>query len=146
MDIHRFKAARQRAGLTLVEVAERLGVSRNLPGNWERGERKPSIQKLEAVARLLNVSVSWLTGDKIIEASQRYDNKSGPATILSDYSSPPGLRDLAMNRTLHEALSITSEEWGMLRSLTPPNDFKVHGYIAVLMAIRTATDKPVTRL
>ncbi|MEO5343561.1 MAG: helix-turn-helix domain-containing protein [Gammaproteobacteria bacterium SHHR-1] len=145
MDTNRFKAARKRAGLTLTEMADRLGVSANLPGNWERGERKPSIEKLTAIAKLLQVSVSWLTGDTISDPQTAFEKGEGSAAILGDWGTAPGLRDLAANATLTAGLAITPDEWDMLRSLKAPDDFTANGYITVLMAIRTATEKPVTR-
>lgn len=133
----RFKAARLRAGLTQAEVAERLGVSKALPGHWEAGRKVPSMGKLEALARLLDVSVSWLTGDKVGDESSRYDPRADdPAGILADYMAPPGLRDLASNQALVSALKVQPEEWEALRSLRAPERFTEAGYVAVLMAIR----------
>jgi transcriptional regulator with XRE-family HTH domain len=138
MNPQRLKAARERAGLTQAEVAQRLGVSKALPGHWENGVKTPSLGKIEAVAKLLNVSVSWLMDDSIGKEPSRYDDRepASPDSILSDYLSPPGLRDLASNKELIAALDITADEWASLRSLKVPPEFTVHGYVAVLMAIR----------
>lgn len=130
------KDARLRAGLTLTEIADRLGVSAGLPGHWERGQKQPSLAKLEALATLLNVTVSWLTGDRLGDDSAQYEELKGPEQILADYTAPPGLRDLASNRALVDGLVITAEEWQALRSLKTPGRFTAAGYVAVLMALR----------
>jgi transcriptional regulator with XRE-family HTH domain len=136
MFTERLRTARQRAGLQQIEIAERLGVARSLPGQWERGNKRPSLSNLEALAKLLNVSVSWLTGDRIGEEGNRYEEVRGPEQILADYLAPPSLRDLAAQRPLVEGLAITAEEWQALRSLKAPERFSKEGYVAVLMALR----------
>ncbi len=137
MNSKRLKAARERAGLTQAEVAERLGVSKALPGHWERGVKTPSLAKIQAVAKLLNVSVSWLMDDQIGDERREYETQSADslAGVLSDYMTAPGLRDLASNRDLVEALRITPGEWSALRSLKA-DGLTADGYVAVLMAIR----------
>jgi len=132
----RLKSTRLRAGLTQTEIAKRLGVASSLPGLWERGDKTPSLAKLEALAKLLGVSVSWLTGDQIGDERHLYESIEGPEQILSDYMAAPGLRDLASNRPLLDGLAITAEEWQALRSLKTPSRFTADGYIAVLMALR----------
>jgi transcriptional regulator with XRE-family HTH domain len=132
----RLKAARERAGLTQAELAQRLDVSRALPGHWETGRKTPSYEILTRIARVLDVSVSWLTGDTLGDGTAEYQRAEGPALILSDYDSPPGLRDLASNKALAAALEVTPEEWVALRSLAAPDGFTEAGYVAVLMALR----------
>ncbi|MFP4495178.1 MAG: helix-turn-helix domain-containing protein [Halochromatium sp.] len=132
----RLKAARQRAGLTQTEIAARLGVSKALPGHWEAGRKVPGMAKLEALAELLDVSVSWLTGDKIGDERSTYEPGETPAEILADYMASPGLRDLASNHALVAALDIQPEEWRALRSLQVPEQFTSEGYVAVLMVLR----------
>ena len=46
--------------LSLEEVAERVGVSRQAVGKWESGETVPDIVNCDALAELYNVSVDDL--------------------------------------------------------------------------------------
>ena len=134
----RLRIARQRAGLTQAELAHRLGVAKSLPGHWETGRKVPSLDKIKAVARALDVSVSWLTEDAIAEDSPDYrPEPAGTAGVLADYNTAPGLRDLASNKLLAEALAITDQEWAMLRSLQAPPNLTADGYLAVLIAVRS---------
>ena len=43
-------------GITVYEMATRLGVSRNTLTNWERGEKEPhAIEMLEEISKILKV-------------------------------------------------------------------------------------------
>lgn len=59
--VHRLRRAK---GLTRTELAERLGVSRQRVGNWERGLNTPALGVLPGLARELGVTVDELiTGE-----------------------------------------------------------------------------------
>ena len=59
----RLKDLRKQAGLTQVNVAERLGVSQPAYASWERGIKKPTQENLVKIAQVLNVSVDYLVGN-----------------------------------------------------------------------------------
>ena len=46
-----------------MELAERLGVSRQAVSRWESGDTTPTMDKLKALAKLYGVSLDWLFGD-----------------------------------------------------------------------------------
>jgi transcriptional regulator with XRE-family HTH domain len=50
----RLLSARQRLGLSQAGLAEKLGVDRGTVGDWERGVRLPSEERLAAVEALLS--------------------------------------------------------------------------------------------
>ena len=54
---------RDRAGLSQMELAERLGVSRQAVSRWESGDTTPSVDKLKTLARIYGVSLDWLCSD-----------------------------------------------------------------------------------
>lgn len=60
----RLKTARQAAGLTQAELAEKIGVKRSTYGQFEQGRNEPNVSTLPALARELNISVEWLLGMK----------------------------------------------------------------------------------
>jgi len=67
------RAARQRAGLSLRELARRLGVSPSLLSQIENGRSQPSVATLYALAKALQVSIDDLfQGDavKIVSTEQ----------------------------------------------------------------------------
>lgn len=57
----RVRVARQRAGMTQSQLADRVGVTRGAVANWEVSERpRPSVSNLVEVANTTEVSVEWL--------------------------------------------------------------------------------------
>ena len=54
--------SRNKAGLSQMELAERLGVSRQAVSRWESGDTT-SVDKLKTLARIYGVSLDWLLGD-----------------------------------------------------------------------------------
>lgn len=60
------KAARVNAGLTQAEAAERIGVSKEVIGNWERGKtfpKIPNIKKIEEVYGMTYADLIFLPTD-----------------------------------------------------------------------------------
>lgn len=69
----RLKDLRKQAGLTQVDVAERLGISQPAYASWERGVKKPTQENLVKIAQILNVSVDYLVGNSE-ETTDELDN------------------------------------------------------------------------
>ena len=59
----RLKKLRKDAGLTQVDVANKLGISQPAYASWERGVKKPTQENLVKIAQILNVSVDYLVGN-----------------------------------------------------------------------------------
>jgi len=59
----RLKTLRKEAGLTQVDVAEKLGISQPAYASWERGVKKPTQDNLVKIAQVLNVLVDYLVGN-----------------------------------------------------------------------------------
>ena len=66
----RLKDLRKQAGLTQVEVAEKLGISQPAYASWERGAKKPTPENLVKIAQILNVSVDYLVGNSEEKADE----------------------------------------------------------------------------
>ena len=60
----RLRAARERAGLTQAELAERAGVSRQLVGAIEAGRHSPAVDAALRIAGALDASVERLFGER----------------------------------------------------------------------------------
>lgn len=59
----RLKTLRKEAGLTQVDVAEKLGISQPAYASWERGVKKPTQDNLVKLSKILYVSVDYLLGN-----------------------------------------------------------------------------------
>lgn len=56
------KSLRLSYNITQVELAKRLGVSKQCVSNWENDNIQPSIDMLVKIARFFNVSCDYLLG------------------------------------------------------------------------------------
>ena len=59
---HQLLQARKRRGLSQLELAEQIGVSRQAVSKWETGEAAPDLVKLLALAEALGISLDQLCG------------------------------------------------------------------------------------
>lgn len=55
--------SRKKQGLSQLDLADALGVSRQSISKWETEESKPDISKLPALAKVLHVSIDWLLSE-----------------------------------------------------------------------------------
>lgn len=62
--LERLKAARTTAGLTQVQVAEKLQLTQSVVSKCESGERRIDAIELKAFASLYGVTVGFLLGEK----------------------------------------------------------------------------------
>lgn len=58
----RLRQLREGFGLVLQDVADLFGTSRNVPSQWEGGQREPSYEHLVRLADFYGVTVDWLLG------------------------------------------------------------------------------------
>ncbi|MCC9880384.1 helix-turn-helix transcriptional regulator, partial [Streptococcus agalactiae] len=61
--VERLKSLRKQAQLTQAQVAEKLNISQQGYGDWERGVKKPTQENLIKIANLFNVSLDDLLGN-----------------------------------------------------------------------------------
>ncbi len=59
----RIRELRLAAGFSQVELAEKLGVSKQSVSNWENDNIQPSIEMLVKISRTFNVSTDFLLGE-----------------------------------------------------------------------------------
>lgn len=55
---------RKKAGLSQLDLADRLGVSRQSVSKWETGEANPEVTKIPAMAKLFGVTADWLLSEE----------------------------------------------------------------------------------
>lgn len=60
----KMKQRRKELKMSGAVLAEKLGVIRNTISRWERGERTPSMEKLSAIAAVLDTTVAYLIDEK----------------------------------------------------------------------------------
>ena len=65
----RIKQLRQEMGMTQLELAEKLGLSKQILSLYEAGKRSPKVAQVQKFAGILNVSADYLLGDSSEEAA-----------------------------------------------------------------------------
>lgn len=61
---NKLKEARKNVGLTQVELADKLCVSRQAITKWESGKGIPDVENLKMISKVLNVSIDFLLDDE----------------------------------------------------------------------------------
>ena len=64
----RLKEARQRAGLTIEELADKTNVSKRTVINYENNSSEPPVSFLVTVAKICSVGFTWLALGQIINS------------------------------------------------------------------------------
>lgn len=77
----RVKQLREHAGMTQVEVAEKLGLTNRAIGAWESGRAKPRLDKMKQLADLFNVTVSELMGEPGIDLPRPAESVALPVAV-----------------------------------------------------------------
>ena len=72
---YRFREAREKAGLSTLEVAKRIGASQPAVTYWDNGTNPPSIETICKLADLYCVSTDYLLGrDEPMESIPRKED------------------------------------------------------------------------
>ena len=101
----RLAGAREQAGMSQSDLAKRLGVKLTTLKSWEDDFNEPRANKLQMLAGILNVSLSWLlTGEG--------DGIDAPDDVLE---TPGDVQDLLLEiRDIRAQLSRSSDRLGRL--------------------------------
>ena len=86
---NRLKQLREKTGLNQSQLAKKIGISEQSISKYERGERKPKIDKLEALADFYDVPVSYIKGDSIQNRLKLLRNQLG--LTLDDIEEKTGI-------------------------------------------------------
>lgn len=116
----RIKEAREKLGITQVELADLIHASRASIVNWETAKRTPSVEDMYNLASALNVSFVFLLGEKV--ASLREADKDAPL--------PGGCFDTSVFSTTYEYVKRHAKD-GSLKEIQIAKDF-LHESIALL--------------
>lgn len=130
------KELRERKGLSQSALGKLVGLGQTHISRLESGTKGVSNEKLLAIAEALGVTVSAMIGDAVNIARLDYEAGHPARKIIADTKSPRGLRELAGDKSLADALHITPEEWKALRSIELPASVTKDGYVQLLITIR----------
>lgn len=84
--MNNYQALRMWLTMTRRELAERLGVTTALIAMWENGTRRPSLDNLQALARIANIRLDEvLTFDIEIKRKEAAENDVSLHTAATDH-------------------------------------------------------------
>lgn len=91
-----FKNLRLAKGMSQVELAEALGITRSRLSMYELGQREPDFETLELIADYFNVDIDYLMGrtEKTTMIPQSYYLNEETAKIAQEVFDDPDLRIL----------------------------------------------------
>lgn len=75
----RLRIARERCGMTQLQVAERMKIDKSTYCGYETGKRQPDVQKIKMLSEILGVS-----GDDLFETGYSAPAGSGSKNQISD--------------------------------------------------------------
>ena len=119
----RIKQARETRGMTRLELAGHLGLTRSSIGLWECGSNMPTLENLSRIAAALSMPVEWFVSDASGSAGSAATDAdiSESARLLA--SLPPLVR-AAFERDLESAVRYSETLPGWLRDLPPPTNME----------------------
>lgn len=59
---NRFKELRLEKGVTQLQIAKIVNMSKMAISHWEKGNSEPSIEQLKILAKYFDVTIDYLTG------------------------------------------------------------------------------------
>ncbi|MDR3293257.1 MAG: helix-turn-helix domain-containing protein [Clostridiales bacterium] len=90
------KDLRKNQNLTLSELSEKIGYSRSIICEWEKGKKEPTAGSLSALADFFNISTDYLLGRENEDGTKTYENtqstQSEKPYILKLYNALPNER------------------------------------------------------
>lgn len=90
---------RKKAMLSQEALAEKLGVSRQAVSKWETGEATPELNKMAALAKVLNTSVDWLLSPDAPVEEPTIEQQAQPAGSYPEWlNKMPGFIQKAFYR------------------------------------------------
>lgn len=130
---YRVRRLRRQAGLTQYQLAEQLGINQAQISRLERYGHGISLEMIQAIARLLGASLSYLYGEDVPLTSKA---AQAAERVRTDPDTPPGLRELAYNTTLCDELNIQQAEWERLLALELPQATPQEECLELLLLLR----------
>lgn len=77
----RMQELRKKKGYSLRDLGNRLNIAHSYLSMIENGKKRPNLELLEAVAKVYDVSVSYLVGEKYTKEEERFIHDTQQLTI-----------------------------------------------------------------
>lgn len=101
----RLKALRKQHKLMQKDIADKLGISESAYGFYEQGRREPSLDTINQLSDIFNVSVDYLvngTSDAVPRESTDYEKRTGSFVISEQQNVYSPSKQLTKDELLQE--------------------------------------------
>lgn len=107
----RLRTLRVEKGLSMLDFANDLGISKSSVNMYERGEREPNFELLEAFADYFNVDMDYLLGKSDFTTKFQWMKQLGPSKMLPDNILPmPKMRKIPLLGSIACGAPILADE------------------------------------
>ena len=134
----RIRAARKNKNLSQHDLGKLTNLEQGYISRLENGTSEGTPTQLYEIAKAIKIPIT----DLIVETSPAQpENKiriSSAKQIIEDKNSPAGLKELAADKNLARAISITGDDFHILSSIDLPCPINKDAYVQLLIAIRAA--------
>ncbi len=114
----RIARLRKEKGLNQKQLAEKLKVSVDSVRRWEQGKRSPDVEMLRNIARVLNTTVSYISGE-IDDASPMQTTPPVVSISSGNETSGSSLEDVSFVERLVKSIPMVVYDTGNERMLIP---------------------------
>lgn len=107
----RLRTLRVENGLSMLDFANDLGISKSSVNMYERGEREPNFELLEAFADYFNVDMDYLLGKSDFTTKFQWMKQLDPSKVLPDNILPmPKMRKIPLLGSIACGAPILADE------------------------------------
>ena len=129
---NRLKALRAESGLSQAEFAKSVGCTKSSINMYERGEREPGLEKLEAFADFFNVDMDFLLG--------KCECRKKAAWLRSTQSEKHDTPSLIEPHDVYHMDDLAVEIMEIILKLSPEQRTIVYDFACAMLASKDITD------
>lgn len=100
----RIKGKRTEAGLSMQQLADKIGVSKGAIAKWEKGESKPSRPYIKEMCDLFNCTPAWLMDMEVPNVEVTY-SAPGKEPVTLKAAGDPIIGEVSLRAQLYEVAS-----------------------------------------
>ncbi len=134
----RIRTARKSKNLSQHDLGKLTNLDQGYISRLENGTSEGTPTQLYEIAKAIKISITDLIVESIPAQPKNKIRITSAKQIIDDENSPTGLKELAADKSLARAISITGNDFHTLSSIDLPCPINKDAYVQLLIAIRAA--------
>lgn len=134
----RIRTARKSKNLSQYDLGKLTNLDQGYISRLENGTSEGTPTQLYEIAKAIKISITDLIVESIPAQPKNKIRITSAKQIIDDENSPAGLKELATDKSLARAISITGNDFHTLSSIDLPCPINKDAYVQLLIAIRAA--------